>query len=413
MTTLRRATLRTGLTGDRRVAATLLTGNMARAVLGFVTAAAAARLLGADGRGRLAAIQNVPDLVALFGALGLGEAALYFAAREPGTSRAVTMRALKIGLAGIALAMVVGWVVILLTLRDPELRRDATLYLLVIPPTVIYTIAYQPLRALGRVGLWVLLRLGITAGWLLCLVLAMVLDRPSALLVAMLFCVVMVVVAAVALAAAHRYPDVERPQPGLSKRLLGFGLPNALVVFPQAMNLRLDQVLLAGLVSNTELGLYTTAVGWSGVVLPFFWALAQFAMPKLAGSAAEDQAVWRRRIIRWAFGAAVVLFVVMIIPTRVLFPIVMGRQLAPGVNVAILMLAASALNGLQLVLEETCKGLGRPRRVLLAELIGLVVTIALLAVLLGPHGIVGAAWASIGGYAVVVVVMLVVMPQSK
>jgi Na+-driven multidrug efflux pump len=77
------------------------------------------------------------------------------------------------------------------------------------------------------------------------------------------------------------------------------------------------------------------------------------------------------------------------------------------------MLLAGTLNGVLLVLEELAKGLGHPRWVLVAEIVGMSVTVCMLAVLLAPFGIVGAAWASILGYSTVSLVLLVLLRRQR
>ncbi len=69
---------------DFRKAAFITVGaNGLIAALAFCTGSLSARLLGVQGRGELAAIQMWPSAVAGFAALGLPEAGVYFAARDP------------------------------------------------------------------------------------------------------------------------------------------------------------------------------------------------------------------------------------------------------------------------------------------------------------------------------------------
>ena len=66
----------------RKVSGTFLV-NIALYVLAAATGPLAARLLGPDGRGALAAIQLWPGAIATFAMLGLPDSIAYFGAREP------------------------------------------------------------------------------------------------------------------------------------------------------------------------------------------------------------------------------------------------------------------------------------------------------------------------------------------
>ena len=393
----------------RHVVIPLLGGNLLLGVLGFATSAAASRLLGTAGRGELAARQNIPNLLAVLGSLGLGEAALYFSARHPRSVKTITVQSLRLGTLGVFGAATIAAALIAISLSSEDTRTGAFWYLLVIPVTVVYTIAYQPLRALGRHALWMGYRLGISAGWFGCLLIGFALDRPSPQLVAMMFCGVMSIAALSACIVARNYPNAEPESAPSNRELLRYSLPAAILVVPQAINLRLDQVLLASLVSREQLGLYVAAVGWSWVALPVFTAFGQFVFPKVAALEGAEQDRWRRRAIVWSSSLAVITFAALVVPTRLLFAVVMGEDFRSGVNLATLMLGAGVLNGMLLVLEELCKGLGFPKRVLLAEVVGLLSTVVLLILLLQRFGITGAAVASIGGYSTTVVVLLIVL----
>src|SRR5262245_30271561 len=54
--------------------------NFAIALLALATGPLAARMLGPEGRGELAAIQTWPSVIATLAMLGLGDATIYFAA---------------------------------------------------------------------------------------------------------------------------------------------------------------------------------------------------------------------------------------------------------------------------------------------------------------------------------------------
>ena len=106
------------------------------------------------------------------------------------------------------------------------------------------------------------------------------------------------------------------------------------------------------------------------------------------------------------FGAAAVLAGIGVPATVALFPLLMGDAVRPVIHVGQLLLVAGCISGIQLVLGEIQRGLGRPRVTLVAELIGLGSTAVTLSILLPRYGLVGAAVASIVSYSTVVAALL-------
>jgi O-antigen/teichoic acid export membrane protein len=86
--------------------------------------------------------------------------------------------------------------------------------------------------------------------------------------------------------------------------------------------------------------------------------------------------------------------------------ILFGERFRPSIPAALVLLPAAGVLGLNLVLQEGLRGMGRPFAVLQAELAGLAVTALGLAAMLRPLGITGAAIASVLGYSTVTVVLV-------
>ena len=74
--------------------------------------------------------------------------------------------------------------------------------------------------------------------------------------------------------------------------------------------------------------------------------------------------------------------------------------------IVVTMRAPGAVLAINQMFEEGLRGLGAPKAVMWSELGGLVVTLVLLAALLKPIGIMGAAIASLFGYAAVTIQLL-------
>jgi len=383
--------------GLRRAFITMLATQLALGFLGFLTSTIAARLLGPAGRGELAAVWSIPNLLAMLGGLGMGEAALYFAAKQPTATRSIVQESLRIACFGATGVFIVGVVLLHYVIEDPTTRLSAQLNMPVAFAVAVFAVCHQPLRALGYSRLWGTFRISIAGTWLLILLTAAIFDSHNIRGLTLTFVGAQVIVAVWATRLLHRYPDDEPPMwENFRLRLLRYGLPSSLITVPYVLNSRLDQVLMIGLVSRSNLGVYTAAVSFSLIAGFPFQALAKVTMPRVA--AADD---WRPIAVRLFLSTLLLVAVVLavVLPlTGWLFPALMGSGFREGTTAARLLVAAATIRGAADILQETIRGLGQPSRAVVVETIGLTVGLVALLVLIGDHGVTGAAIASILGY---------------
>ena len=393
----------------------LVATNALMGLIGLVTSSLAVRLLGTEGRGELAAIQNLPHLLAVVAGLGMGDAALYHSARSQPDIGAIVRRALAISAVSSVVFAIVGVGVVQFALSDPT-RSSARWYLPIVILIPTLAVLHQPFRAIGQIGLWATIRCGPAVGWLVILVVAYLShsDQPKTL--ALWFLAVHVVLVLGGLLLLKWYPAAAANGSPLPSRraLLRFGLPSGLVGLPQVLNLRLDQIVMVGFVARSQLGLYAAAASWSTLASPVFIGLGQLALPRLAAThLAEETNRLTRRFVLLALALAACGLVVAVPLTPMLFPFIMGDEVRAGVHVAQLLMVAGIVSGVQVVLEDVHRGRGRPGVAMTAEVVGLVSTVVLLVVLLGPFGLIGAAVASLVSYSLIVVVLAVALIRRK
>lgn len=396
--------------GVGRAGALSLLVNVGMGVFGFLSALIANRLLGPEGRGELAVIQTIPSILATLAIAGLPDATLYLTtrARERGATYLVTAAGM---LAVTSLACVaLGYVVAPLLLDDKPARvlTSFRFYLLLIPALALCTLATQPLRAMGRFALWNLSRLSISGAWLVVVALAAVRHLPEPGTIARWHVASIAVLALGSLIVAGRvFQGPRRFDRRSAAPLLRFGVPTAIATVPQLLNLRVDQMFMVVLVKERQLGLYAAAVGFSWIVNPPLHALGNLLFPLIAGEADET-----RRVANFARGCRVGIATTALVGlgaiavTPVLFPLAFGESFRPAVRVAMVVVGGGALAGCNLLLEEATKGLGRPKRVLWAELAGLAVTATTLLPMIHWFGIMGAAIASVLAYTTTAAVLL-------
>lgn len=398
-------------TDSRRNVLWTLGANLVLAGLAAVSGVALARLLGPTVRGEVAAIQLWGTFVGALASLGVQEAVVYFTARR----RSDAGRYLASGMVLNALTpipfVVAGWFLIpvVLAAQRAEVHDLARLFLLAIP---LYNWTGYPgasLRALGSFSVWNLLRVLPSLGWVVVIVAAWWAGTltPRVLTVGYLAMLAVVLVVAVVL-AARVVPGPYAVDVGTWSPMLRFGVPGMLSTVPQTLNVRLDQMLLAAVVGAEDLGLYVAAVAWAGVLAPVLSALGPVLFPRLASEADEHTRVtlfWRA--VRGSVVVAAALVAVVSALTPIAVRLLFGEAFVDAVPAAMVLVVASAVLSLNLVVADGWRGLGRPVEVLIGEAAGLVATVLALAVLLPALGIVGAAVASLVGYGLTMVVMLV------
>ena len=139
---------------------------------GLLTGMLAARLLGAEGRGQLAAAQAWPLFLATLGSFGLTEAIAYFVARDPSRARTSLATGLLLSVPFTLVAVVAGvWLIPrVLRAQTMEVQQVATLCLVLVPLLTLSAAPSQALRGVGRYRAWNVLRLFTPLAWLATLV---------------------------------------------------------------------------------------------------------------------------------------------------------------------------------------------------------------------------------------------------
>ena len=108
--------------------------NIAIGVCGAIAALLAARVLGPQGRGELAAIQVWPTFLQVIAAAGMSEAISYFCARSPHQARQYLSTGLLISLSSASAFMIVGYFFLPIALhsKGPGVVHDAQAMLLIL-----------------------------------------------------------------------------------------------------------------------------------------------------------------------------------------------------------------------------------------------------------------------------------------
>jgi len=385
--------------------------NIGLAVLGLVTGALVARLLGPQGRGELTAIQTWPSVIATVAMLGLPDALVYTSAREPAQAARRLGSAMALGLLTSTVLGLVGYAAmpLLLAAQSPSVVVAARWFLLLGPLYALVGMPLHPLQGRADFARWNTLRTVPALGWLGVLLVAWGLDerRPQVVAAAYLVFLALLCVPVMALVRA-RLPGRFSPDPGEWIPLLRYGLPSALAGVPQVVGQRLDQLAMAAFLPTPVLGLYAVAAAWGGAAGPVVGALSAVFFPLVA--AAPDAKQRSERAVASARAAVLISFPLgglLFAATPVALPLLFGDAYRAALPAALILSAAGTVAGVKGVLANALRGLGRPAAVMNAESSSLGVFALLLLLLLRPFGITGAAVALLASNVVATALLLI------
>jgi len=389
--------------------------NVAMAAISFCTGIAAARMLGPLGRGELAAIQTTPSVIATFAMIGMPEALVYFSAREPGQSGRYLKTGIVLALVASVPFMLVAWLSMpfLIHAQSVKVISDARWYLMIAPIWAIVAMMYHPLRGIGDFLSWNVLRLAVPIAAVAVLVVAYLTSHMTPTFVAFgtLLSYALFFLPC-GFVVGRRLTGPFQLDCSKITLMLRYGLPCLMTGLPQILNLRVDQMLMAAFMPPRDLGLYVIAVAWSGAVSPVLNSIGATLLPAVASIDDQGHATARMSEgVRMTAMLALVVCPGVAAAAPFAIPYLFGAQFQGSVLTAVILVPAAGILGLNFSLQESIRGLGYPYAVLRAELVGLIVTGILLAALLRPLGIIGAAIASLLGYSAVTISMLVAAKQ--
>ncbi len=383
---------------SRRAAAYVTIGaNVLLAVSGGLTGILLARALGPTGRGELAAIVVWPGILLTLGGLGVPHTIAYFVARRPLEAGRVYANALALGVIQCVVLAVCGFFLVPLVLR-----RE---FSAVIPLGLIYLLS-MPISLTGGIEVGILqgllwmkqhsIQRVVPAGIYLLGLLALFGSGRGSLSAVVAFLLLTQIVS-VALGfwfirdAVGNGFGLHRD---LLREMLGYGLKTQAANSTQALNLRLDQLVMSIFLSPQNLGHYAVAATLSGAVIPLNNAVGILTLPDVASREADTQGQRVAAILRLTLLLTLPLSVLMIVTIPWLLPLVFGTGYVPATVAAQILVAGGIFLGINDILAEGLRGMNRPGVPALAEVFSLIITVLLLSVLLPRYGVTGAAISS-------------------
>ncbi len=175
-----------------------------------------------------------------------------------------------------------------------------------------------------------------------------------------------------------------------------FGVKSWLSTIAAMANLRLDQVLMAGLVPSRQLGLYAVAVTVASVTNGLINAVCNAQYPRVA----EGDHLIVARALRMTTGVVASAALVLALASPWLVPFVFGDGFKDAVPMTIILLAASVPMAGAFLLSAALTAADNPGATMGAEVVALAFTIPTLVVFLPGYGGLLAALVSLVAYTI-------------
>jgi O-antigen/teichoic acid export membrane protein len=187
--------------------------------------------------------------------------------------------------------------------------------------------------------------------------------------------------------------------PVLMRRLLAFGAVVGTVGIVSILNLRTSQLLVAALDGREGVGIYASAVAASEALWLAAGAVAAASYSRVGGLARDESARLTARAVRHSVLIAAGIGAVLFVLAPVLIEFVYGSRYTGATESArVLAVGAVVFAARPLLWNYFTVQLGKPRIVLVLEVLSAVVGVGLSVVLIPQMGYVGAAWGTAVAY---------------
>ena len=385
-------------------------------MVGIVTGALAARLLGPVGRGLLAGITNISSSAAAVGDAGGPTAYAYQVAKAPSRVAQLVRNAYALVAAQTLVIALGGSLVMLLVLRHDGMWKFVG---------VAFLVCYVPLNLLARyfAGLyqgqadfrrfnWI--RLSLTFSYASAIVALFVFSDHALLPVVAATLGSNVIAATMAAHGLFRRGTGARTfDRALARQTFSYGIRAHLGNLSPIDTLQVDIAVVIAFLGPRQAGLYAVGSSAATVVRSLGVAIGLVALPSVAGTISQSDA---NRVTGLFFRAAVVVSgasaAFIWLAAGVVVPLVYGAQFNGSISVVRILVVGAAATSVRQVLNDSLRGSGRPLYGSIAELTSWVALCGGLVVFVPLAGLKGAAVAVVIAYLFSFAVILTLAVRS-
>ncbi|MHB1218025.1 MAG: oligosaccharide flippase family protein [Alphaproteobacteria bacterium] len=366
-------------------------------LLNLATGVTAARLLGPDGRGELAAIVLWPQLISAIGVALVTDAVIHASAGKSPPYQRIFASAMACGLLLTVPLVIVGLAVESFVYGHyrPEVAVLGRLYLAFVPLTMLATFSAAIFQGSQNFVVWNALGVSVNVGYLSFILLFLAVGGTSvgAFAAASLLANAATLALAIFLLIRRGWAGL-KPDPALMKKFLIYGAPIAAANLLLVLGERLDQAVVSQFRGERELGLYVVALGTAGPILGLGAMLGALVLPKVASrESPESRAIVLGRYLRLSIAIAGLATIALIVLAPLLVRILFGAAFLPAASLMQIVILAAVPYVVRRLLGQAFKAHDKTRLVARIELAAVAVGAVSLFALVPWLGVAGAAWA--------------------
>lgn len=380
-------------------------------VSGLVNSVLLARGLGVTGRGELAAIMLWPTLLVYLGGFGLTEATLYFASQKNYSINAVHTCSLLFSLILGLLFIIIGYygLPIVLGSSRPVIIDLSRVFLILVLTGMLLGHYANILRAKLRLNtyniIFLVIPVGSTIGAFLLITFGLLMSET--IIFVHLFLSILGIVYAIFILIKDEIITQIEFDIVIFNDMLKYGIRVYIGTIWSAANLRLDQVLLAPLISPTQFGLYIVAVRVSSISSFLASVITTVAIPRIAQyQVIQERITALTKVFRIFWWLSIGIKVIYLIALPFVLTTFYGEDFSDAFLPSTILIFASLFLDTKSLLTGGVQILNSPWLGSKAEIISSLFTIVLLLFFIPSLGILGAAVASVGAYCVGMIVLL-------
>jgi O-antigen/teichoic acid export membrane protein len=387
--------MRSGAGGVRDVSISFAT-TLYIQIVNIVTGLLAARLLLPEGRGELAALMLWPGLVAELGCLALSDALLYRLASNAAAPRVLfaTIMAMAVGLCAVLIP--IGFLILPFAMEGhaPDVVAAAWWYMALYLPTYFASLFVANMFQ-GRLEIvaWNVVRATVPTLYLAGIVvlgLSIAGEAPE-FAAANVFAMLASAALGIALLARRGWFGL-RPDAGEAKALAVYGAKAHASEILHSLRQKLDQAVVAKLMTASDLGIYAVALTVANGPLILVQTISNIAFPKISAQPTHDGKVLVfGRYLRLALAMVVAINIVLWVVNPWVIPLLFGQGFAPAVLIADVCLLGLVPYAAKVMFAAALKASDRALVIPRAELWGLAVVAPALFFLVPHYGLIGAA----------------------
>ncbi|VEP15937.1 Polysaccharide biosynthesis protein [Hyella patelloides LEGE 07179] len=361
--------------------------------INVITGMITARTLGPEGRGEQAALILWPEFMANVITLGIPSALVYNLRRYPEersnffSAAVILCTVLGIGSAIVGIVFLPQW----LSQYPTETIRMAQVLMPIVPIFLLAQLFAVALDASSQFAISNLGRYMMPVGTLILLGGLAISNKITPYTAALAYILPGIVVFASRVAYLKKIFKFKWS--GLRKtyrRLMSYGVRSYGVELVKTLSGQLSQVVIIGLLSSTNLGIYVVALKLSRMMNVFQTSFVTVLFPKVAGRPVKEVVAVTGRAVRVSLALTCSAGLVISFLAPIVLNALYGQEFLAAISVFRILLIEIIISGTVWVFLQAFMAVGKPGVVTILQGLGVAVSVPLMFLLIPQYGLEGA-----------------------